>query len=162
MKMFKVYGIDSEGFDNSDLDLEYQIDPTKETLETVRQRIADAKFQTTPDKVTLIKAGKDQDEEEEEEVPKENLHQTLSCALNEGDTLRYVLEAFAENSVKINLKVAPDAIKWIANHSEGKEYYRFFVGSANDFKVKYKTNVLAMQIVTLHFFLIQGIFTGQK
>ena len=148
--MFKVYGVNAQGFDNPKMDVEIpNCDPTKETLETIRQKIAEAMLQI-PNKVTLIKRGKDQDEKEEEEIPKENLHQTLSCALNEGDTLRFALETYGD--VKINLKVEANAVKWIEDHSEDKEYHQFFAGDSENFDVTYKTNVLAMQIVILHFF----------
>ena len=64
-----MFAIDEEGEDNPDEDQEFEVDPAKVTLETIRQKIADQSLQSeTPEAVTLIKRGKDQNEEDEEEM----------------------------------------------------------------------------------------------
>ena len=134
MEVFKIFAIDEEGEDNPDEDQEFEVDPAKVTLETIRQKIADTQLlSNNPDKVTLIKRGKDEDDEEE----MENLHQTLLDALGEGESLRFFVEPFARHSVKIKLLVETKAIEWIANQT--KEF-KFLIGNAKDYKVPYKTN----------------------
>ena len=129
MEMLKIFAIDDEGLDNPEFDQEVECDPATETLETIRQKIADRMFLSdTPDKVTLIKRGQDQDDEEE----MEDLHQTLSDALGEDESLRFFVEPFARHSVKIKLLVETKAIEWIANQT--KEF-KFLIGNAKDYKV---------------------------
>ena len=131
MEVFKIFAIDEEGEDNPDEDQEFEVDPAKVTLETIRQKIADTQcLSNNPDKVTLIKRGKDEDDEEE----MENLHQTLSDALGEDESLRFFVEPFARQSVKIKLLVETKAIEWIANQT--KEF-KFLIGNSKDYKVPY-------------------------
>ena len=138
MEVFEIFAIDDEGLDNPEFDQEVECDPATETLETIRQKIADRMFLSdTPDKVTLIKRGKDQDDEEE----MEKLDQTLSDVLNEGDSLRFLVETFARGLVKITLSVEPKAFEWIAKNPKN---FRFLVGHSKDYQVTYKTNFLAM------------------
>ena len=129
-----MFAIDEEGEDNPDEDQEFEVDPAKVTLETIRQKIADTQLlSNNPDKVTLIKRGQDQDDEEE----MEDLHQTLSDALGEDESLRFFVEPFARDSVKIKLLVETKAIEWIANQT--KEF-KFLIGNSKDYKVPYITN----------------------
>ena len=128
MEVFKIFAIGAEGLDKPELDQEFECDPTKETLEGIRQKIADEMLLSdTPNKVTLIRRGKDEDDEEE----LEKLQQTLSDALDEGDSLRFFVEPFARTLVKIKLLVETKAIKWIADQS--KEF-RFLVGNSRDYQ----------------------------
>ena len=129
MEVFKIFAIGAEGLDKPELDQEFECDPAKETLEGIRQKIADEMLLSdTPNKVTLIRRGKDEDDEEE----LEKLQQTLSDALDEGDSLRFFVEPFARDSVKIKLLVETKAIEWIANQT--KEF-KFLIGNAKDYKV---------------------------
>ena len=142
MEVFKIFAIDDEGLDNPEFDQEVECDPATEMLETIRQKIADRMFLSdTPDKVTLIKRGKDQDDEEE----MEKLDQTLSDVLDEGDSLRFLVETFARALVKITLSVEPKAIEWIAKNS--KEF-RFLVGNQKDYQVTYKTNKCSSHVIS--------------
>ena len=152
MEVFKIFAIGPEGLDKPELDQEFECDPTKETLEGIRQMIADEMLLSdTPNKVTLIRRGKDEDDEEE----LEKLQQTLSDALDEGDSLRFFVEPFAREMVKITLSVEPKAIEWIAKNS--KEF-KFLVGNNKDYQVTNKT-VLAVQF---YISCVQGIPVGQK
>ena len=138
MEVFKIFALGAEGLDKPELDQEFECDPAKETLEGIRQMIADKMLLSdTPNKVTLIKRGKDEDDEEE----LEKLQQTLSDALDEGDSLRFFVEPFAREMVKITLSVEPKAIEWIAKNS--KEF-KFLVGNQKDYQVTNKI-FLAMQ-----------------
>ena len=66
MEVFKIYAINEKGLDNPKQDQEFECDPAKETLESIRQKIAETQLLSeTPEKVTLIKRGKDQENEEE-------------------------------------------------------------------------------------------------
>ena len=142
MEVFKIFAIDDQGLDNPEFDQEVECDPATETLETIRQKIADRMFLSdTPDKVTLIKRGQDQDDEEE--ISEEKLHETLSDALNEGDSLSFFVEPFARTLVKIKLLVETKAIKWIADQS--KEF-RFLVGNSRDYQVINKTNAVQSDV----------------
>jgi len=130
MEVFKIYAINEKGLDNPKQDQQFQCDPAKETLESIRQKIAETQLLSdTPDKVTLIKRGKDQDDEEE--ITEEKLHETLLDVLEEGDSLRFFVEPFARTLVKIKLLVETKAIKWIADQS--KEF-RFLVGNSRDYQ----------------------------
>ena len=60
--------------------------------------------------------------------------QALSNALDESDSLRFFVEPFARELVKITLYVETKAIEWIANHS--KEF-KFLIGNSKDYKVPY-------------------------
>merc|ERR1712062_199316 len=128
MEVVKIFAIGDEGLDDPAMDQELECNPATETLEGIRQKIADnVLLSDTPDKVTLIKRGKDQDDEEE----LEKLDQTLSDVLDEGDSLRFLVETFARVSVKITLSVEPKAIEWIAKNS--KEF-KFLVGNNKDYQ----------------------------
>ena len=136
MEVFKIFAIGAEGLDKPELDQEFECDPAKETLEGIRQMIADEMLLSdTPNKVTLIRRGKEEDDEEE----MEKLQQTLSDALDEGDSLRFFVEPFARELVKIKLSVEPKAIEWIAKNS--KEF-KFLVGNNKDYQVTYKAKFL--------------------
>ena len=152
MEVFKIYAINEKGLDNPKQDQEIECDPAKETLESIRQKIAETQLLSdTPDKVTLIKRGKDQDDEEE--ITSEKLHETLLDILDEGDSLKFFLEPFGRTLVKIKLLVETTAIKWIADQS--KEF-RFLVGNSRDYQVLiYKANVLHSNAF---FFLIFIVF----
>lgn len=130
MRGLKIYAIDVTGLE---FDVEIEYDPAKDTLETIRQQIADQRLLSkTPEAVQLIKRGKNQDGEDEKEI--EDLQQTLSEFLDEGNVLGYVLEHFA-GEVKIKLLVEPNVIQWIAESS--KEFH-FLVGNSTGYKVTYK------------------------
>ena len=149
MEVIKIYAIDEEGLDNPQFNEEFKCDPAKETLESIRQKIAETQFVSdTPEKVTLIKRCKDQDEEEE--MTPENLNKTLSEVLDEGDSLRYFVHTFARDLVKISLLIETKAIEWIANHSKD---FKFLVGNTKDYQVTYKTNVLHRNVFKNIFFV---------
>ena len=132
MRSLKIYAIDVTGLNNPEFDVEIEYDPAKDTLETIRQRIAGQNsLSKTPEAVHLIKRGKNQDGEDEKEI--EDLQQTLSEFLDEGNVLGYVLEHFG--SVKIKLLVEANVIQWIAESS--KEFH-FLVGNSTGYKVTYK------------------------
>ena len=138
MEVVKIFAIGDEGLDDPAMDQELECNPATETLEGIRQKIADNMLLSdTPDKITLIKRGKDQDDEEE----LEKIDQTLSDVLDEGDSLRFMVETFARANVKITLSVEPKAIEWIAKNS--KEF-KFLVGNSKDYQVTYETNHQAM------------------
>ena len=133
MRSLKIYAIDVTGLNNPEFDVEIEYDPAKDTLETIRQRIAGQNsLSKTPEAVHLIKRGKNQDGEDEKEI--EDLQQTLSEFLDEGNVLGYVLEHFA-GEVKIKLLVEPNVIQWIAENSK---QFNFLVGNSKDYEVTYK------------------------
>ena len=151
MEVVKIFAIGDEGLDDPAMDQELECNPATETLEGIRQKIADNMLLSdTPDKVTLIKRGKDQDDEEE----LEKLDQTLSDVLDEGDSLRFLVETFARALVKITLSVEPKAIEWIAKNPKN---FRFLVGHSKDYQVPTK-QIMFKQCHFLTFFCSRNFF----
>ena len=138
-----VHGIDDSGANNAAMDLNLKCSP-KDTMETIRQLIAEETFvNDNPEKVQLIKHTND-DEEEIVEDP-EGLKSILDEFLDEGDSLYFYIVPFARPEVIIHLKVTEEAMDWIEVDTQAVT--RLLVGTSKDYIVshlfhdfRYKSN----------------------
>ena len=128
MGALKIHGINSNGYDDQNMELKFEI-KSKTTLKEIRKFICENSLvKNLPEKIILIKIHSDGFEEK-----LENYDQKVSEVIGKKDILKYFILTFASPEINVKLFFEKEVLDWISN---AELPIKLLIGNTKDFQVR--------------------------